>query len=44
MLEFMSSPLIGCVEKTKDGYYAIGSVSDASKIFEFYTKACLSDK
>lgn len=44
MLEFMSSPLIGCVEKTKDGYYAIGSVSDASKIFEFYTKACLNDK
>lgn len=41
MLEFMSSPLIGCVEKTKDGYYAVGSVSDASKIFEFYTKACL---
>lgn len=41
MLEFMSSPLIGCVEKTKDGYYAIGSVSDAAKKFEFYSKSCL---
>lgn len=44
MLEFMSSPLIGCVEKTKDGYYAVGSVSDASKIFEFYTKSCLFEE
>lgn len=41
MLEFMSSPLIGCVGKTRDGYYAVGSVSDASKIFDFYSKACL---
>lgn len=23
MLQFLSSPLVGCVEKTKDGYYAI---------------------
>lgn len=44
MLEFMSSPLIGCVEKTKEGYYAVGSVRDASKIFEFYTKYCLTGK
>lgn len=40
MLNFLSSPLIGCVKKIKDEYYAIGSVSDASKIFEFYMKAC----
>ncbi|MGN0340781.1 MAG: hypothetical protein ACI4D0_09820 [Lachnospira sp.] len=44
MLEFLSSPLIGCVEKTKEGYYAVGSVRDASKIFEFYTKYCLNGK
>lgn len=41
MLDFMSSPLIGCVEKTKDGYYAVGSVADAAKKFDFYSKSCL---
>ncbi len=42
MLEFLSSPLIGCVEKTKDGYYVVGSLTDASKKFEFYSKACIT--
>ena len=36
MLEFLASPLIGCVGKEKDSYYAIGSLSDAVKKFEFY--------
>ena len=36
MLEFLASPLIGCVGKEKDSYYAIGSLSDAVRKFEFY--------
>ena len=41
MLQFLSSPLIGCVEKTKDGYYATGSLSDAARKFTFYSKCCM---
>ncbi|WDH76703.1 restriction endonuclease [Exiguobacterium marinum] len=40
MLEFLSSPQIGCVEKTKEGYYALGSLSDAAQKFDFYSQAC----
>lgn len=40
MLQFLSSPLIGCVEKAKDGYYATGSLSDAARKFTFYSKCC----
>ncbi|TCI37629.1 hypothetical protein EVJ29_06290 [Exiguobacterium sp. SH4S7] len=40
MLNFLSSPLIGCVEKTKEGYYALASLSDAAQKFDFYFKAC----
>ncbi|MEX3743728.1 hypothetical protein [Lysinibacillus xylanilyticus] len=40
MLDLLSSPLIGCVGITNDGYYAIGSLSDAAQKFEFYLKAC----
>lgn len=40
MLHFLSSPLIGCVEKSKDGYYATGSLSDAARKFAFYARNC----
>ncbi|WP_397538054.1 restriction endonuclease [Rummeliibacillus pycnus] len=39
MLEFLSSPLIGCINKTKEGYYATGSLIDAAQKFDFYLKA-----
>lgn len=40
MLQFLASPLIGCVEKTKEGYYATGSLADAARKFEFYSEFC----
>lgn len=40
MLQFLSSPLIGCVEKTKDGYFAVGTLIDAAQKFEFFTRMC----
>ena len=40
MLEFLSSPLIGCVSHSKEGYYAIESLSNISKKLKFYSKAC----
>ena len=40
MLGFLSSPIIGCVEKTVDGYYAKASLSDAANRFAFYANAC----
>lgn len=40
MLEFLSSPLIGCIGITKEGYYALGSLIDAAQKFDFYLKAC----
>lgn len=40
MLQFLASPLVGCVEKTKDGYYATGSLSDAARKFAFYSGNC----
>lgn len=40
MLEFLSSPLIGSVGSTKEGFYALGSLTDAAHKFSFYLKAC----
>ncbi|MCY7998586.1 hypothetical protein [Bacillus haynesii] len=40
ILEFLSSPLIGCIGTTKEGYYALGSLTDAVQKFDFYLKAC----
>nr|WP_318540372.1 hypothetical protein [Terribacillus saccharophilus] len=39
MLNFLSSPFIGCVGSSKEGYFALGSISDARKKFEFYSVA-----
>ena len=36
MLSLLSNPLIDCVGKTKDGYYAKGSLKDAALKFRFY--------
>ena len=44
MLEFLSSPLIGCIQKVKEGYSANTSIFDASNIFEFYARKCRADK
>ena len=44
MLEFLASPLVGCVEKTKDGYYAAGSLPDAARKFAFYSRICFDDQ
>lgn len=43
MLEFLSSPMINCVGKIKDEYYAIGSLNEASNKFSFYVNACLTN-
>ena len=40
ILEFLASPLIGCVEKNKDGYYAVGTLQDAARKFRFFAGAC----
>lgn len=40
MLAFLSSPLIGCVEKTKEGYCAIGTLDDAAQKFDFFSRMC----
>lgn len=40
MLQFLSSPIIGCVERTKDGYYATGSLADVAHKFAFYSQNC----
>lgn len=40
MLQFLSSPLIGCVERSKDGFYAVGTLNDAAQKFEFFSKMC----
>lgn len=36
MLSLLSIPLIDCVGKTKEGYYANGSLKDAALKFRFY--------
>ena len=40
MLDFLASPLIGCVGHTKDGYFAIESLENISKKLEFYSVSC----
>ena len=40
MLQFLASPLIGCVEKSKEGYSAVGTLDDAAQKFDFYSRMC----
>lgn len=40
VIGLLSSPLICCIGTTKEGYYAIGSLAEASNKFNFYAKAC----
>lgn len=40
MLDFLSSPFIGCVEKVKDGYYSVGTLKDASQKFAYFAAMC----
>ncbi len=40
MLQFLASPLIGCVEKSKAGYSAVGTLDDAAQKFDFYSRMC----
>ncbi|MBM7096436.1 hypothetical protein JSY36_11835 [Bacillus sp. H-16] len=40
MLSFLASPLMGCVSSTKEGYFALGSLDDATQKFAFYLKSC----
>ncbi|MGN0426518.1 MAG: hypothetical protein ACI4F0_01840 [Agathobacter sp.] len=44
MLQFLASPLIGCVEKSKEGYSAVGTLDDATQKFDFYSRMCKSQK
>lgn len=39
-LSFLSSPIIGCVVKEKDYYYAIGSLNDMAKTLNFLKEKC----
>ncbi len=40
ILDFLSSPLIGCVGRKKDAYYATGTLAEASQKFSFYASLC----
>ncbi|MFP7169219.1 hypothetical protein [Terribacillus sp. FSL K6-0262] len=40
MLKFLSSPLIGCVGRSKESFYAVGTLSDAMNKFNFYAQSC----
>ena len=42
MLQFLSSPLVGCVGRSKEGFYALGTLSDAMNKFNFYAHSCLA--
>ena len=44
MLQFLASPLIGCVEKSKEGYSAVGTLDDAAQKFDFYSRMCKCQK
>ena len=44
MLQFLASPLIGCVEKSKEGYLAVGTLDDAAQKFDFYSRMCRRSK
>ncbi len=41
VLGFLSSPIIGCVAKEKDFYYATGSLGDMAKILGFFKDKCI---
>ena len=40
ILKFLASPLIGCVGENKEGYYAIGTLNEVAKKFQFYAESC----
>ena len=40
-LDFLSSPVIGCVEQEKDYYYAVGSLEDMARTLSFIQTNCL---
>ncbi|MED5121614.1 restriction endonuclease [Priestia megaterium] len=42
MLSFLSSPFINCVGANKEEYFALGSLNDAAKKFEFYLQAAVN--
>ncbi len=44
MLQFLASPLIGCVEKSKEGYLAVGTLDDAAQKFDFFSRMCRNPK
>ena len=44
MLQFLASPLIGCVEKSKEGYSAVGTLDDAAQKFDFYSRMCKNQR
>ena len=39
-LEFLSSPIIGCVKKDKDYYHATGTLRDMANILEYLQRRC----
>ena len=41
VLEFLASPIIGCVGKEKDYYLAKGSLQDTARMFDYLNKICL---
>ena len=40
VLDFLASPIIGCVTKEKDYYVAKGSLQDTARIFDYLRKLC----
>lgn len=40
-LDFLSSPVIGCVKQEKDYYYAVGSLEDMARTLSFIQTKCL---
>ena len=40
VLEFLSSPMIKCVEADKDGYYSVISLAELSSMLKFYGETC----
>ncbi len=44
MLQFLASPLIGCAEKSKEGYLAVGTLDDAAQKFDFFSRMCRNPK
>ena len=41
-LSFLSSPILGCITKEKEYYYATGSIKDLTKTLGFLIKKCNS--